>query len=82
MVDGRFGIMLRVPPPLPRWMNLLFPYTMMVWALLGGVMVLVGLTFYLLNRRTNPLSLAGSFLVTVMVRFYYIRVERRWKNWM
>ncbi|XP_063874195.1 uncharacterized protein LOC135107839 [Scylla paramamosain] len=72
--------MLRVPPPLPRWMNLLFPYTMMVWALLGGVMVLVGLTFYLLNLRTHPLSLARSFLVTVKVRFYSITDERHWKK--
>lgn len=72
LADGRFGLMLRVPPPLPRWMNLLFPYTVLVWGLLGGVMVLVGITFYLLNLRKYHLSLARSFLVTIKVRLHYV----------
>lgn len=68
MVAGRFGVMVRVPPPLPRWMNLLFPFTGMVWALVFGVMVLVTLIFYLLNLRKYHLSLARSFLITLRVR--------------
>lgn len=45
-VDG-FGMALVNPPPLPKWRNVYYPFTPVVWAAMALCLVIVVLAFYL-----------------------------------
>ncbi|XP_042219287.1 glutamate receptor ionotropic, kainate 2-like [Homarus americanus] len=60
-----FGLALKVPPPLPRWRSLLYPYTSEAWAALVGVVLVVGFTFYLLNLSRSRFSLSKSLMMVM-----------------
>ncbi|XP_064095656.1 glutamate receptor ionotropic, delta-2-like [Macrobrachium nipponense] len=56
-----FGIMLKVPPPLPSWQNLVFPFTTELWIAVGVGTVVVGIFFHFYNRRFVK-SFSSNFL--------------------
>ncbi|KAK4323242.1 hypothetical protein Pmani_006025 [Petrolisthes manimaculis] len=60
-----FGVMLRDPPPLPHWQSILYPYTGVVWAAVGGIVILVTFAYYFVNISDLSLSLVVSFLIVL-----------------
>ncbi|KAK4323243.1 hypothetical protein Pmani_006026 [Petrolisthes manimaculis] len=60
-----FGVMLRDPPPLPHWQSILYPYTGVVWAAVGGIVILVTFAYYFVNIRDLSLSVVVSFLIVL-----------------
>lgn len=60
--------MLKDPPPLPHWQSILYPYTGIVWAAVGGVVILATVAYYLVNSRGLHLTLTASFLIVLQVR--------------
>ncbi|KAK4323255.1 hypothetical protein Pmani_006037 [Petrolisthes manimaculis] len=60
-----FGLILRDPPPLPHWQSILYPYTGVVWAAVGGVVIVTTLAYYFINFDGHRLSLIESFLIVV-----------------
>ncbi|XP_068250184.1 glutamate receptor ionotropic, kainate glr-3-like [Palaemon carinicauda] len=57
-----FGIMLKVPPPLPRWQNVIFPFSTELWAAVVLGLILTGIFFHLFNRRFEN-SFSKNFLM-------------------
>ncbi|KAK3875539.1 hypothetical protein Pcinc_019588 [Petrolisthes cinctipes] len=60
-----FGVMLRDPPPLPQWQGILYPYTGVVWASVGGVVILATLAYYFASIRELRLSPIESFMIVL-----------------
>ncbi|KAG7172881.1 Glutamate receptor ionotropic, delta-1-like 29 [Homarus americanus] len=56
-----YGYSIAIPPPLPRWRSLVYSFTALVWAVMGGVLVLVALVFCALTHLHNPLSFSQCF---------------------
>ncbi|XP_042226822.1 uncharacterized protein LOC121869529 isoform X2 [Homarus americanus] len=48
-----FGFALRIPPPLPAWMSLLYPFTPVLWACVGSALLLTTPTLYFLTRAAS-----------------------------
>ncbi|KAK4323261.1 hypothetical protein Pmani_006043 [Petrolisthes manimaculis] len=57
--------MLRDPPPLPQWQGILYPYTGVVWASVGGVVILATLVYYCASIRELRLSPIESFMIVL-----------------
>lgn len=60
--------MLKYPPPLPHWQSILYPYTGVVWAAVGVVVILATVAYYLVNAKKLCLTLTESFLIMIQVR--------------
>ncbi|XP_068234023.1 ionotropic receptor 21a-like [Palaemon carinicauda] len=43
--------MLEVPPPLPRWMNVIYPFSWQVWTATLVTLLLTALTFHVMNYQ-------------------------------
>ncbi|XP_071531064.1 probable glutamate receptor [Panulirus ornatus] len=43
-----FGFALPMPPEVPRWRNLIYPFTWVVWAAVGGLLIVTSSAFYTL----------------------------------
>ncbi|XP_042860601.1 uncharacterized protein LOC122246231 [Penaeus japonicus] len=67
--NSQFGFALPRPPPLPQWRSLVYPFTWLVWAGVGGILIFTGLVYFLLTY-TQPVSpdvsLPGAFGVIMM----------------
>lgn len=68
-----FGFALRVPQPLPAWMNLTYPFSPLVWVSVCVVLLLTAPTLYLVTRlasspSVNIMSLQDAALVVFGVR--------------
>ncbi|XP_076031104.1 ionotropic receptor 21a-like [Oratosquilla oratoria] len=48
-----FGFMLRLPPPLPQWKSLLYPFSSVIWGLVVATVVFVGIMFAGLYKLQN-----------------------------
>ncbi|XP_068232547.1 ionotropic receptor 21a-like [Palaemon carinicauda] len=46
-----FGIILEVPPPLPRWQNILYPFSWLVWVAVSVSVIASGITLHLLYHK-------------------------------
>ncbi|XP_066968121.1 ionotropic receptor 21a-like [Macrobrachium rosenbergii] len=63
-----FGLMLEVPPPLPRWQNILYPFSWIVWVSVAVSVVTSGVTLHFLNHRfqksliTNMITVLQSII--------------------
>ncbi|ROT84249.1 Variant Ionotropic Glutamate Receptor [Penaeus vannamei] len=53
-----FGLILKVPPPLPRWRSVLYPFTGAVWAAVGCSFAVAVASFHFLARRRTRASFA------------------------
>ncbi|XP_064115161.1 glutamate receptor ionotropic, kainate glr-3-like [Macrobrachium nipponense] len=68
-----FGFALVIPPPLPMWRSLLYPFTNLVWTSVIAAIIMVTPTLYLLAGLADPdnkislmrasLTIFGSLLV-------------------
>ncbi|XP_066958482.1 probable glutamate receptor [Macrobrachium rosenbergii] len=68
-----FGFALLIPPPLPMWMSLLYPFTNWVWTSVIAAIIVITPTLYLLAGLADPenklslmkasLTIFGSLLV-------------------
>nr|XP_045604091.1 glutamate receptor ionotropic, delta-1-like [Procambarus clarkii] len=48
-----YGFIIATPPALPPWRNLVHPFTGRLWALVGGVLLLVALGYYALTLTSS-----------------------------
>ncbi|XP_070001310.1 glutamate receptor ionotropic, kainate glr-3 [Penaeus vannamei] len=60
-----FGFSIMIPPPLPRWLNLIYPFSLLVWAAVGGSLLVTAATLYALSYARQHLSPFQSFIFTV-----------------
>ncbi|XP_064099397.1 glutamate receptor-like [Macrobrachium nipponense] len=56
-----FGFTIRVPPPLPRWLSLTYPFTPVVWGGVVVALVLIAVAYYFL-REQHASSFFESFM--------------------
>ncbi|XP_071524430.1 probable glutamate receptor [Panulirus ornatus] len=52
-----FGFALQIPPPLPAWRSLIYPFSAVLWACVGGVLLLTTPALYLLTRASSEQEL-------------------------
>ncbi|MCL4130514.1 UNVERIFIED_CONTAM: hypothetical protein GTU68_022538 [Idotea baltica] len=45
-----FGFALKIPPPLPRWMSLIFPFAIPVWIAIGVTLLIVAFALFFFQR--------------------------------
>ncbi|KAK4323254.1 hypothetical protein Pmani_006036 [Petrolisthes manimaculis] len=57
-----YGMILKDPPPLPHWQSIFYPFTGIVWAAVGGIVILTTLAYYFVNMRGLRLPMILSFL--------------------
>ncbi|XP_042855860.1 glutamate receptor ionotropic, kainate 2-like [Penaeus japonicus] len=53
-----FGLILKIPPPLPRWRSVLYPFTAGVWASVGVAFIVAVFSFHCLAKRRTQTSFA------------------------
>lgn len=65
-----FGFALQIPPPLPAWRSLIYPFTSVVWACVGGVLLIITPALYLLTRASSEqhISLQDAAIEVFRVR--------------
>lgn len=49
--DGNTSVLLQIPPALPRWVSVVYPFQLVVWVGVAGAVVTLGLAFHLLIRH-------------------------------
>ncbi|XP_068234024.1 ionotropic receptor 21a-like [Palaemon carinicauda] len=64
-----FGLILELPPPLPQWQNILYPFTWQVWTATSVSLLLTAAMFHLLNHHketsfiTNLITIGQGLIV-------------------
>ncbi|XP_064077641.1 ionotropic receptor 21a-like [Macrobrachium nipponense] len=59
-----YGLILQVPPPIPRWKNIVYPFTWIVWLAVVLSMIFTSVTFHLLYHEHEK-SIATNSLTVV-----------------
>ncbi|XP_068237501.1 glutamate receptor-like [Palaemon carinicauda] len=59
-----FGLVLEVPRPLPRWQNLLLPFTSLVWIIVVVSFIVTSAVYYLLYYQFDKSLVENIFLIT------------------
>lgn len=65
-----YGFMLRVPPPVPQWKNILYPFPTLMWGLLAATTVFVSTAFTLLLYRLKHVKDPFNLILKVSNVFY------------
>ncbi|KAG7172891.1 Glutamate receptor ionotropic, delta-2-like 22 [Homarus americanus] len=78
-----FGFVLPTPPELPRWRNLVYPFTWVVWVSVGGVLFTCGFSFYILtylqpHHHTAHLFVSLAYVMRGLVNQSHIQVPHEW----
>ncbi|KAK4300836.1 hypothetical protein Pmani_026987 [Petrolisthes manimaculis] len=61
-----YGFMIRVPPPVPQWRNILYPFSTLIWSLLLATTLTVAAIFTFLIRFLNGVSDPYGFALKVL----------------
>ncbi|XP_053641760.1 glutamate receptor ionotropic, delta-1-like [Cherax quadricarinatus] len=63
-----YGFGIATPPPLPHWRNLIYPFSTRLWLLVGCMVVILSLVFYLFTHTNHhPTSLLHSFITILQI---------------
>ncbi|KAK4293659.1 hypothetical protein Pmani_033650 [Petrolisthes manimaculis] len=86
--DDSFAFLLRVPPPLPQWRNILYPFSSLVWGVVIATLLIIPTLLVLLLRFINdlhdPIGLSFKVMGGMLNQSVSVREVQAWwaKVWL
>ncbi|KAK7076580.1 hypothetical protein SK128_011617 [Halocaridina rubra] len=70
-----FGFALKIPPPLPAWMSLLYPFSLWVWISIVGLLLIIAPVLYFLTLAAPSDTASNVSLLDAVMEVFRILVR-------